>query len=66
MGAPCHHLRREDRETLIRLKDARIPVGKIAAQLGRHPLTIYRDLRRNTMHDEEPFFRGYSPNVAQK
>jgi len=66
MAARFHHLSRDDRETLSRLKDARIPVRKIAAQLGRHPSTIYRELRRNYMHDEEPFFRGYFPNVAQK
>lgn len=66
MGAQYRQLGRDDRETISRLTDARIPVRRIAAELGRHPSTIYRELRRNFMHDEEPFFRGYFPNVAQK
>lgn len=66
MGAQYRQLGRDDRETISRLTDARIPVRRIAAELGRHPSTIYRELRRNFMHDEEPFFRGYFPNVAQR
>ncbi len=40
-----HHLSNADRDTIMRMRDRRIPVGKIAAELGRHPATIYRELR---------------------
>ena len=66
MAARYHHLCLDERETLFRLKDARQPVRAIAARLGRHPSTIYRELRRNFMFDEEPYYRGYWPNVAQR
>src|SRR3954449_8258779 len=37
----------DQRRTLFRLVEARTPVGEIAARLGRHPSTIYRELGRN-------------------
>ncbi|WP_412458724.1 hypothetical protein [Sphingobium yanoikuyae] len=33
----------------------------MADALGRHPATIYRELKRNQHLDEHPLFRGYSP-----
>jgi IS30 family transposase len=60
------HLRYEEREALAKMRDAAIPVSEIAARLGRHRSTLYRELRRNFMHDEEAWFRGYFPNVAHK
>jgi len=59
-------LRLDERETIFRMKDARLPVGRIAEQLGRHPSTIYRELRRNFLFDEDSYFRGYYPSVAHK
>jgi transposase, IS30 family len=47
-----------DRRTLFRLIEARTPVGEIAARLGRHPSTIYRELGRNRFRDGDgPYLR---------
>ena len=54
------------REALFRMKDASLPVSRIAEQLGRYPSTIYRELRRNFFYDEDSYFRGYFPSVAHK
>ncbi|MBV1692228.1 IS30 family transposase [Novosphingobium sp. G106] len=59
-------LRLPEREALFRMKAAKLPVRKIAAELGRHPSTIYRELRRNYFFDEDAYFRGYFPSVAHK
>jgi IS30 family transposase len=47
----------------LRLETARSP-RQAAAELGRHPSTIYRELKRNHRFDEEPMFRGYFPLTA--
>jgi len=60
------HLRYDEREALAKMRDAAVPVCEIAARLGRHRSTIYRELRRYFMHDEEAWFRGYFPVVAHK
>ena len=31
----------------------------IAQRLKRHPSTLYREIKRNWFHDEEPLYRGY-------
>ncbi|MPS71368.1 MAG: hypothetical protein E2586_23105 [Novosphingobium sp.] len=64
MTESYRHLRYDEREALAKMRDAAIPVSEIAARLGRHRSTVYRELRRNFMHDEEAWFRGYFPNVA--
>ena len=38
---------------------------QVADALRRHPLTIYREIKRNRHFDEEPLFRGYFPTAAQ-
>jgi IS30 family transposase len=69
-GTPMSHcyrqLRLDEREAIFRMKDARLPVSRIAERLGRHPSTIYRELRRNFFFDEDSYFRGYYPSVAHK
>src|SRR5689334_16422850 len=55
----------DQRRTLFRLVEARVPVGEIAARLGRHPLTIYRELGRNRFRDGDRGFCGYFPLNAQ-
>src|SRR4051812_9034041 len=60
-----HHFDLDERRTLFRLIEARTPVGEIAARLGRHPSTIYRELGRNRFRDGDRGFRGYFPLNAQ-
>lgn len=65
---PCSyvHLDLEERRRLFRLHEARTPVGEIAAALGRHRSTIYRELRRNRWRDADvPEAEGYWPVTAQ-
>src|SRR3954463_5843342 len=59
------HLDLDQRRTLFRLVEARTPVGEIAARLGRHPSTIYRELGRNRFRDGGRGFCGYFPLTAQ-
>src|ERR671928_2160711 len=54
-----------ERRPLFRLIEARTPVGAIAARLGRHPSTIYRELGRNRFRDGDRGFCGYFPLNAQ-
>jgi transposase, IS30 family len=55
----------DQRRTLFRLVEARTPVGEIAARLGRHPSTIYRELGRNRFRDGDRGSCGYFPLNAQ-
>jgi len=54
-----HHLSNAERDTIMRMRDRRMSVGTNAAELGRHPATIYRELRRNFFYDVDAYFRGY-------
>lgn len=42
-----------DRRLLHRLVDQKVSVNEMARRLGRHRSTIYREIRRNTFHDNE-------------
>jgi transposase, IS30 family len=55
----------DERRTLFRLMEASTPVGEIAARLGRHPSTVYRELGRNRFRDGDRGFCGYFPLNAQ-
>jgi IS30 family transposase len=57
-----HHLSVAERDTIMRMRDARR--ATIAHELGRHPATIYRELRRNFFYDDDAYFRGYFGRVA--
>jgi IS30 family transposase len=46
---------------------AQVPVSKIAAEIGRHRSTVYREIKRNYFNDEElPELNGYYGVVAQR
>ena len=64
MPRTYHHPSVAERETIMRMRDARQSVVRIALQLGRHLATIYRELPRNFYHDDDPYFRGYFGRVA--
>ncbi len=55
----------DERRTLFRLVEARRPVGEIAARLGRHRSTVYRELGRNRFREGDRGFCGYFPLTAQ-
>jgi transposase, IS30 family len=55
----------DQRRILFRLVEARRPVSEIAARLGRHPSTIYRELGRDRFRDGDRGFCGYFPLNAQ-
>ena len=65
MARTYRQLDLDQRRTLFRLVEARTPVGEIAARLGRHPSTIYRELGRDRFRDGDRGFRGYFPLNAQ-
>jgi len=60
-----HHLTLDDRRKIYVLTGQKKSVAEIAAHLGRHPVTIYREINRNTYSDEDPNYRGYFPVLAQ-
>src|SRR4051794_30078210 len=59
------HLDLDERRALFRLVEARTPVGEIAARLGRHPSTVYRELGRNRFRDGDRGLCGYFPLNAR-
>ncbi len=61
MGGEYGHLTLDERRRMFQMREARQPVGLIAATLGRHKSTIYRELRRNIFHEEGGAWQGYFP-----
>jgi transposase, IS30 family len=59
------HLGLDERRDIYRLLTSGRSARQIADGLGRHPATIYRELKRNRHLDEHPLFRGYYPTVSQ-
>jgi IS30 family transposase len=47
------HLTLDERRSLFRMQEARLGVAEMAARLGRHRSTIYRELGRNRFGDPD-------------
>ena len=55
----------DGRRAIDRMRQRRVPVAEIAARLGRHRSTIYRELSKNRFVDNEwPDLGGYYAQVA--
>ncbi|ABG32197.1 IS30 family transposase [Roseobacter denitrificans] len=56
-----------ERRAIEDMLNAKVPVSKIAAEIGRHRSSIYREIKRNGFEDEElPELSGYYGIVAQR
>ena len=56
-----------ERERIADMRNKKIPVDDVAAALGRHRSTIYREIKRNHFRDRAaPFLNGYYAQVAQR
>ncbi len=64
MDRPYRHFTLEERRTLFRLLNAKLPIKEIAGQLGRHRSTIYREIARNEFREVKQY-RGYYPVTAE-
>jgi len=53
----------EERRTIFRLLGAKVPIDRIAEELGRHRSTIHREIRRNLFREVKEY-RGYYPITA--
>jgi IS30 family transposase len=63
MPRSYRQLELDERRTIFRRLDAKLPVAAIASRLGRHRSTIHREIRRNPFHDER-LYAGYFPLIA--
>ena len=61
MEGTYRHFTLEERRTLFRLVNAKLPIKEIAGQLGRHRSTIYREIARNEFREVRQY-RGYYPS----
>lgn len=56
-----------ERRAIEDMLNAKVPVSKIAAEIGRHRSTVYREIKRNYFEDDElPYLSGYYGMNAQK
>lgn len=55
------------RRTIEDMLNAKVPVSRIAAEIGRHRSTVYREIKRNYFTDDAlPYLNGYYGMNAQK
>ena len=56
-----------ERRTIEDFLNAKMSVGRIAAEIGRHRSTVFREIKRNRYVDEElPKLNGYYGMTAQR
>ena len=56
-----------ERRAIEDMLNAKVPANKIAAEIGRHRSTVYREIKRNCFEDDElPELNGYYGVVAQR
>ena len=56
-----------ERRAIEDMLHAKMPVREIAAEIGRHRSTVYREIRRNRFEDDElPYLNGYYGMTAQR
>lgn len=56
-----------ERRAIENMLTAKVPVSKIATEIGRHRSTIYREIKRDGFEDEElPYLNGYYGVNAQR
>ena len=65
MPQPISQLDLDERRTIFRLLNAKVPVAGIARQLGRHRSTIHREISRNHFREQREY-AGYFPLTAQE
>lgn len=55
-----------ERRAIEDMLNAKIPVREIAAEIGRHVSTVYREMHRNSYSDDQnPYLNGYYGVAAQ-
>lgn len=56
-----------ERRAIEDMLNAKVPVSKIAAEIGRHRATVYREIKRNHFEDDKlPNLNGYYGVTAQR
>ena len=55
----------DDRRTIFRLLNAKLPIAAIAQQLGRHRFNIHREIGRNHFREQREYV-GYYPAVSNR
>lgn len=63
MPRAYRQLNLDERRTIFRLLNAKVPVAAIAQQLGRHRSTLHREISRNHFHEQREY-AGYVPMIA--
>lgn len=56
-----------ERRAIEDMLNAKVPVSKIAGEIGRHRSTMFREIKRNRFVDQElPKLNGYCGMTAQR
>jgi len=55
----------DERRTIFRLLNAKVPVAAITQQLGRHRSAIHREISRNHFREQREYAGYYPPHGAR-